>query len=401
VADLANILLAETPAERLERLRQVDVAELEQAIPELGRQHILAAAEVLRLIDAVVADRGLRKAARRELHRLESMGIHAPQVLDLQAEAEVEALDVPHGPSVLVSEAWATEISPSGLRAVWLLGEPPLGGAWLAAMALSEDDGLTELSLVETTRKRYQRELEERRNDPRGTWVPVPPDYALQLVREAVDTAHRRDRGLPTRYRSFKELFGEAEHAPEQALVHRMLSQIETPLHADSTNLEATIQLFREPEVVDWYVPVGEDLRTRASEVARGAASGLVVPGNTSEQRAVRLLSDAAREALTPERRHALQRRLEETAYIFVATDRLGAAHLAVAAARAVTDASIGPDRNPFLRLLLTSGLVGGVRTESHRATAERLLDLVLRGLQSESGHGLETTTPSGLILPR
>jgi hypothetical protein len=400
VADLANTLLAETPAERLERLRQADVAELEQAIPELGRQHILAAAEVLRLIDAVVADRGLRKAARRELHRLESMGIHAPQVLDLP-EAEPEVLEMPQGPSVVVSEAWATEISPAGLRAVWLLGEPPLGGAWLAAMVLSEDDGLSDLSLVETTRKRYQRELDERRNDPRGTWVPVPPDYALELVREAVDTAHHRDRGLPTRYRSFKELFGEAEHPPEQALVHRMLSQIETPLHADSSNLEATIQLFREPEVVDWYVPVGEDLRTRATEIARGAASGLVVPGNTAEQRAVRLLSDAAREALTPERRHALQRRLEETAYIFVATDRLGAAHLAVAAARAVADTSIGPDRNPFLRLLLTSGLVGGVRTKTHRATAERLLDLVLRGLQSESGHGPETTTPSGLILPR
>ena len=401
MADLANTLLAETPAERLERLRQADAAELEQAIPELGRQHVLAAAEVLRMIDAVVPDRGLRKAARRELHRLESVGIHAPEVLDLPSEAEPEVLDAPVGPRVRLSEAWATEISPAGLRALWLLGEPPTGGAWLAAMVLSEDDGLTELSLVETTRKRYQRELEERRDDPRGTWVPVPPDYALQLVREAVDTAHSRDRGLPTRYHSFKELFGEAEHAPEPALVYVMLSQVESSLQPDSSNLEATIQLFREPEVVDWHVPIGEELRKRASEVARGAASGLVVPGNTAEQRAVRLLSDAAHQALTPQRRHALQRRLEETAYIFVATDRLSAAHLAVAAARATADASIGAERNPFLRLLLTSGLVGGVRTESQRATAERLLDLVLRGLESESGRGAETTTPSGLILPR
>jgi hypothetical protein len=401
VADLANTLLAETPAERLERLRQVDVAELEQAISELGRQHVLAAAEVLRMIDAVVPDRGLRKAARRELHRLESIGIHAPEVLDLPPEEEPEILDLPAGPRVRVSEAWGTEISPTGLRALWVLGEPPLGGASLAAMVLSEDDGLTEMSLVETTRKRYQRELEERRNDPRGTWVPIPPDYALELVREAVDTAHSRDRGLPTRYHSFKELFGEAEHAPEQALVYVMLSQIEMPLQADSSNLEATIQLFREPEVVDWYLPVSDELRTRATELARGAVGGLVVPGNTVEQRAVRLLADAVREALTPERRHALQRRLEETGYIFVATDRLGAAHLAVTAARALGDPSMGPERNPFLRLLLTSGLVGGVRTESHRATAERLLDLVLRGLQSESGRGPETTTPSGLILPR
>jgi hypothetical protein len=104
---------------------------------------------------------------------------------------------------------------------------------------------------------------------------------------------------------------------------------------------------------------------------------------------------------LTSERRHALQRRLEETGYIFVATDRVAAARLAVTAARAIADASIGPERNPFARLLLTSGLVGGVRSESDRQLAERLLDLVLRGLQSDAGRGPETTTPSGLILPR
>jgi hypothetical protein len=399
VADLANLLLAESPAERLERLRQADVAELEQAIPELGRQHILAAAEVLRLIDAVVPDRALRKAARRELHRLESVGIHAPERLDLpqpdMAEIDASARHVP------LSEAWGTDISPAGLRAVWLMGEPPLGGAWLAAMVLSEDEGLTEVSLVETTRKRYQRELEERRSDERATWVPLPPDYALQLVREAVDTAHAHDRGLPTRYHSVKELFGEAEHGPEPAMVYALLGQLEpTPL-PDGSNVEATVQLLREPEVVDWYVPLSDDLRKRASEIVRGAASGLVVPGNTPEQRALRLLTDAAREALTPERRHALERRLEETGYIFVATDRHAAAQLAIAAARALQDTSLAPERNPFVRLLLTSGLVGGVRNESDRYLAERLLDLILRGLQAEPGRGPETTTPSGLILPR
>jgi hypothetical protein len=281
------------------------------------------------------------------------------------------------------------------------MGEPPLGGAWLGAAGLGEDEGLSELSLVETTRKRYQRELEERRHDPRTTWVPIPPDYAMQLVREAVDVAHSHDRGLPTRYHTFRELFGEAEHGPERALVYTLLSQVESSLLPDASDLEATVQLLREPEVVDWYVPVGEELRTRAAEVVRGASMGLVVPGNTPEQRAVRLLADAGREVLTSERRHALQRRLEETGYIFVATDRVAAARLAVTAARAIADASIGPERNPFARLLLTSGLVGGVRSESDRQLAERLLDLVLRGLQSDAGRGPETTTPSGLILPR
>jgi hypothetical protein len=299
---------------------------------------------------------------------------------------------------IRLSEAWATEISPNGLRAVWLLGEPPLGGAWLAAMALSEDTGLTDLTLVETTRKRYQRELEERRNDARATWVPVPPDYALQLVREAVDTARSQDRGLPTRYHAFKELFGEAEHGPELPLVHLLLGQIETSFHA--TDPDETVRLVREPEVADWYVPVSDALRTRAAELARGPAGGLFVPGNDPEQQALRLLADAAREALIDQRRHTLRRRLEETAYIFLATDRQVAAQLAIAAANALDDRSLSPERNAFLRVLLTSGLVGGVRSERERAMAERLLDLVLRGLQGGPGRGPETTS-SGLILPR
>jgi len=112
-----------------------------------------------------------------------------------------------------VSEAWATDIDPSGSRALWLFGARPLGGAWFAALLLNDQQGLLELSLVDTTRKRFLRELDERRRTP-GTWVRLPGEYALRLVREAVDLNPRTSTPVPQRYRAVREAFGEAPGRP-------------------------------------------------------------------------------------------------------------------------------------------------------------------------------------------
>ena len=63
---------------RAKLLRDAEPGVLAEAIGLLGHRHELAAAEVLALIDVVVDDRALRKAARREAHRLRSAGLDAP-----------------------------------------------------------------------------------------------------------------------------------------------------------------------------------------------------------------------------------------------------------------------------------------------------------------------------------
>jgi hypothetical protein len=398
VPDLTAALLEATGSQRAELLQQADPTELSQAITSLGHRRDPAAAASLRLIDAVVDDRGLRKAARRELHRLESAGIHPPD-LDEPGPAEAAPATV-RGPKVRLREAWATDIDASGARALWLLGEPPLGGAWLAAMVLNDLAGLAELSLVDTTRKRYARELEQQRRDPRTTWVDLPPDYALALVREAVDIVRSRDGSLPTRYHSYQELFGEAEHPPERALVYETISPIEVSLNPDW--LADSARLIREREVAGWELAPLAGLRDRALEVARAPTAALVIPGNPPEQQAIHLLANATREQLTTERRRALRRRLEETAYIFGRTERLQQARWAVAAARALDDPSLAPEQHPFLRVLLAFGLARSIQTETvaGRRASEVLMELVERAFEHEPGRGAETTS-TGLILPR
>ena len=393
--DLAAALLAAEPAERERLLRATATSELAPALSQLGHTRRAAAADVLALIDLVVEDRGVRKAARRELHRLRSMGIEPSSAVQLTSEPTPT-----RQPTTLeISEAWATDVDSTGSRALWLVAEKPLGGVWFGATALNEQRGLIELSVVDTTRKRFLKDLEDARKGT-GTWVRLPGEYALALVREAVDLTREVGGGLPTRYQTFKEVFGEAPAPPERALVYATISPVE--VNFNPAWLEESARLTAEPEMTGWHVPLPADLRARALEIAR-APTGLVVPGHTPEQQALQLLADAAQQALTPHMRRALRRRLEETAYVFLVTDRLNAARLAVAAARPLDDSHLVPDRHPLLRMFLEAGLVhltGSEMVGSRRAW-QVLLELIERATQREGQTGGVETRPSGLILPR
>lgn len=399
--DLVAALLQASASERERLMRTADHAALESAVAQLGHHREPAAAEVLGLVDLVIDDRALKKAARRELHRLRSMGIYVPP-----PPPAVEPPATASEATVEVSEAWATDIDPSGSRAVWLLGERRLGGVWFAAVLLNELRGFQELSLVETTRKRYLRDFDENRASA-GTWVSLPGEYALRLVREAIDISREQGAGLPTRYRAMRDVFGEAPGPPERALVYETISAVEANFNPDW--LDESPRLLGEPEVAGWYVPVPAELRARALEVAAGAGAALVVPGRAPEQQAQQLLADAAQLALAPGVRRALRRRLEETGYIFVATERLAAARLAVAAARALDESSanagVAPERHPLVRVLLASGLARLTGTESigGRRAGEILLELVERATQQREGqpNSQIETRPSGLIIPR
>jgi hypothetical protein len=390
-SDLVESLLAADPAARDALLRETEPGRLDAAIEALGRRHETAAAEVLSRIDSVVDDRGLRKAARRELHRLRSVGIHAPESSTPEAPAARAESVTPIG------QAWATDIDAGGSRGLWLLGERPLGGAWMAAMLLNDLSGLRELSLIDTTRKRFLAELDERRRD-QASWVQLPGDYALRLIKEAVDLTRERGGGLPTRYHAFRDVFGEAPAGPERALVYETISPVEVNFNPGW--LEETPLLLREPELAGWHLPVPESFAPRALEVARAPSASLLVPGHPPEQQALQLLADAGREVLTPPLRRALRRRLEETAQVFLDSARLPAARRAVAAARALEEPGLSPERHPLLRMLLAASLARAIQTETvgSRRASDALLELLERAAESPRD---ASPRPSGLILPR
>ena len=141
---------------------------------------------------------------------------------------------------------------------------------WFAALLLNDQHGLQDINLVDTTRKRFLKELEQ--NDRAvGSWVTLPADYALQLVREAVDLTREVGGGLPTRYRALRDVFGEASAAPEPALVYETIRPVEASFNPNW--LEDSPRLLGEPEVAGWHVTVPPDLRARALALKRQAVS--------------------------------------------------------------------------------------------------------------------------------
>jgi hypothetical protein len=208
---------------------------------------------------------------------------------------------------------------------------------------------------------------------------------------------------LPTRYQSFRDVFGEADGPPERGLIYDTISPVE--INFNPSWLEESPRLLGEQEVSGWYVPMPSELRTRALEVAHAPSVGLLVPGHTPEQQALHLVADGVREGLTPVVRRGLRRRLEETGYIFLQSDRLQAARLAAAAARGLDETSgLPPERHPLVRLLIAAGLarLTGGETVGSRRASDVLLELVERAAEQQQAQpgGVETR-PSGLILPR
>ena len=393
-ADLVSALLAADPPVWAQFVAETPSEDLERAIATLGQRREPAAAAVLALIDARRPERRVRKAARRELHRLRSVGVRAPE------SAGVAARERPPPAPLAVSEVWATGFDPEGSRSLWLLGEEPLGGAWLAGTILTDVAGLLELELLDTTRRRFQRDLAEWRREPGGAWVPVPLEYALQLVREGVDLARGRQAVLPAAYPRFRDLFGEAPGGPERPLVYQTISPLAATLNPEWVGESA--ELLREPELAGWHLAPTDALRARALRVARAATLALVVPGDPPEEQARRLLGDAARELLTPEVRRGLRRRLEETAYLFLQTGRAVAARRAVAAAQTLPDAGVVAPPAPLVEVLVTAGLAQALADEvvEGQPASEIVLDLFEEVLEAELEAPAPETTPSGLILP-
>ncbi len=84
-APLASQLLNADASERSRLLGEAAPADVAAALDALGHTHTPAAAEVLMVADAVLADRILRKQARRELHRLRAAGVPLPEAPTISA----------------------------------------------------------------------------------------------------------------------------------------------------------------------------------------------------------------------------------------------------------------------------------------------------------------------------
>jgi uncharacterized membrane-anchored protein YjiN (DUF445 family) len=167
---------------------------------------------------------------------------------------------------------------------------------------------------------------------------------------------------VPHEYHHWKDVVGAPPQPFERPLAYEEVSRFEVKMRPEL--LEQSPKLFEEEEIEHWLLGY-RDVQKYAAELQRAAASRLVLTPESDEQRAERVLNQAIRDVFTAPQRRGLQRRLEETAYIFLRTERPQQAKLAIAAAVEIADSDpVLLPRHPFVRLLMQRSIRLAIQAE-------------------------------------
>jgi len=317
------------------------------AAESLGAVRQDEAAQALDRIATSSTDKVVQKAARRSLYRLASQGIRVtPSAQEAPATTGSRA--------ATLYRVVASSFDGSGTRAMWFGADRPLGGIYMVAVTVNDVKGLTDVFGRDTTRKRFaEQETKMRETDPMA-WVELPFDYAKQLVQEAVAQAGDEQLLIPSSYAMWADLIGNPEAPFEQALVYREISAFESRLHP--TLEQETPRLFEQPEIEPWFIPP-DRARKWARQLADTVTPRLIVTLESDTGRQERILREAIKDLFPPKAVHGLKRRLEETAYMFLRTDREQDARRAVAAAATIEDQRPLQPPHPFLRAMAVRSL--------------------------------------------
>lgn len=332
------------------------------ALDALGDIGVVEAAEALGDLVDQLADKGLRTAARRAAHRLTARGIRPGPRAAATGLAGVG--------SATLYRAIASAYDGTGTRSFWLAAERPLGGAYRILLATNDTTGLIDCIGRDTTRKRIAEQEATMREQDHAAWVELPLDYARQLVQEAVDLARGSGHAVPTPYTLWAPMIGEPPARFQEALVYQEINAFEAKMHP--TWLREAPGLFEQPEIEPWFF-LPEQVSKWAQRLAETPTSRLVITPETEEGRHGRLLREAIADLLPPPALHGLRRRLEETAYIFLRTERDLEARRAVAAAVTIEDERPLRPPHPFLRVLMERSMEIALRVERSGTQPPRL----------------------------
>jgi hypothetical protein len=342
----------------LARVAEQSTASLaDAAVVELGALADPGAATALARLAETVPDKDRRKLARRSLFRLRSQGVQpaAGEVLARSAVATVLQ------PRATLYRAIASQIDGAGSRALSLYADRPLGGAYLFSVLLNDVAGMKDFFVRDSTRKKLAAREEEMREQA-GEWVELPIPYAQWLIQEGLSLNAESGLAVPHEYQHWKDVIGAPPEPYERPLAYEEVSRFEIKMRPEL--LEHSPELFEEEEIEHWLLGY-PDVQKYAAELRRAAESRLVLTPESDEQRADRVLNQAIRDVFTAPMRRGLQRRLEETAYIFLRTERPQQAKLAIAAAVEIADSDpVMLPRHPFVHVLMQRSIQLAIQAE-------------------------------------
>jgi hypothetical protein len=327
-------------------------------IAALGDSRDAAGGSVLATVATAAQDKEVRKSARRALHRLRSAGVDVV----VPVPADVESATAAPASTGQVTRAVVSPIDGVGSRLIWLAIERPYGAFMTFNFVLNDLVGVKDVFIVDTSARRFTAELDLWTERSGFTPVDVPVEYGLGLLSEALALNAESQFPLPRDFVFRRGQLGQLPPPPSDALIHQHISRGQALLMPNL--LDEAGELLEEPELIGWLFGYDE-VRAYAHELRQAAESRLILTTEPREAREQRVIGTAIDTLFPPTLRRAYRRRLEETAYLFWATNRERAARRAVAAAFAIPDTG-SLRSHPLLNAIVRRSIEMAIDLERH-----------------------------------
>jgi len=266
--------------------------------------------------------RETRKAARRALHRLTQAGVqpeHRPRPAPAPQRERPER----------VRRALMSAADAEGTRLLYLLIDPPLGGAQMARVIASETGGLLRFEILDSTGRQFERYLTTSRPDRELALAEIPPAYARWLIGQAVAAAQAAGRPLPPAYLSFRDSLPSPDVEPVPPIEDEPI-YLEVRYRPDL--VEQSVELLELPEFRMW-LPDQAAVAPLAEEWRNVDSGPLSLPPMVVGQRREAILDRIIDLITGPGGVPGARRRLEDNALVLLRRGETQAARRAIAAA--------------------------------------------------------------------
>jgi hypothetical protein len=328
----------------------------------LGRVADKAALDALTQIERTTASKDIKREARRSLFKLAQKGLSVPRAQETAAAAQRPVLKA--GPEL---EAYISSVDGPGVRLVWLTRPQSDGGLQLLQGMVSDRTGLERASGTVVKRKELRNRAQEIKESHGVSMIPVPWEYADQMLYEGYERAKSLGHSGPEHFASLRAAFNPLKPKPAPHPIHNRLS-VES---ARGENWrERSRRLLDEPEFRLWIVD--EDwMKPHLRRIEEAQESRLVLNEVQKEERFAAIVRDAAREIFAGESGAIFRRRMEDMALYLRETGRADLAKLALAVALQLAEGEVGILDISFLTGLVQKSLAFHLSRSKEKAAEE------------------------------
>ncbi|MFN8523598.1 MAG: hypothetical protein U0821_10925 [Chloroflexota bacterium] len=365
-SELCALDTADAAVQRFTQL--ADTLDATAVIGALGCITSSEAARTLGWLADAASDKNLRKAARRELHRLRSVGI---QTAPAAPPAAAPRRGVPA--STLV-RSLVSRLDGDGAREIWLVWERVLGGLDLLMLLVHEQRGVRDAAVRDTTRRRLTELVQQTGEQLGAAFAEVPVEYGLALLAEALARNRESGQVVPAPLQARRDLLASLP-APAEPLIYQHVARGQIMLRPDLLDRAET--LLEEPELDGWMFD-WTDVRPTAEKIAERRLTSNVAINPITHEELDSLLDDAVRVLATTDHRKRLSRRLEETALLLWLRGAERQARVAVALAQELTGMTI---TTPRTSTLVIPGAAAAASVETTRPAWRFLRQMVNLGV--------------------